>query len=73
MKRHLASLLILILSAALFAADEHAMLDLAKVQEIAKGATREKFPDADSVHRLPFWPIPPSPFQVRSGKNMSIL
>ena len=49
MKRHLASLLILILSAALFAADEHAMLDLAKVQEIAKGATREKFPDAEDV------------------------
>ena len=49
MKRHLASLLILILSAALFAADEHAMRDLAKVQEIAKGAMREKFPDAEDV------------------------
>ena len=49
MKRHLACLLILILSAPLFAADEHAMLDLAKVQEIAKGATREKFPDAEDV------------------------
>ena len=49
MKRHLASLLILILSVACIAADEHAMLDLDKVREIAVGATKEKFPDAEDV------------------------
>ncbi|MBO4527592.1 MAG: DUF3857 domain-containing protein, partial [Victivallales bacterium] len=49
MKRRLATLLILIFSFACLAADEHAMLDLNKVQEIAKGATREKFPDAEDV------------------------
>ena len=49
MKRRLATFLILIISFACLAVDEHAMLDLAKVQEIAKGATREKFPDAEDV------------------------
>ena len=48
MKRHLASLLLLIFCVVCFA-DEHAMLDLNKVKEIAAGVTKEKYPDAEDV------------------------